>query len=409
MQSVEVELTDIAHGGVCVGHLDGRAVFARFGLPGERVRVAVTKERSKLLRGDVVEVLEGENEHRIEHPWPVAGPLGVGGADLGHVEFSWQSAWKTHVLQATLRRVGGAQLDAHLHEQGIEARVRPCPGDEATGGWARRTRVEFVVGHDRCLGMYREASHELVKVSQAPLAVEGSEELDLFSGAWAHVWNPGDRVRTVVASGSDPRLVIGRQCFSYPGIEAEPFVREDVVCGGELYAYRVHAGGFWQVHEKAGETLIRLVLEAAGVRAGEAVVELYSGAGLLTQPLAVATGSSGSVRAFEGARLAVEDGRANLREFPWAKVRTSRVDAKLVQWEPGNVVVADPPRSGLGIEVARALATSVARRIVLVSCDPAAMSRDVAAMVAAGRRVESIESVDLFPNTHHFETVTALS
>ena len=77
---IDLELTDIAHGGACVGHLDGRAVFVRFGLPGERVRVAVTEERSKLLRGDAIEVLDHPSAHRVEHPWPVAGPLGVGGA-----------------------------------------------------------------------------------------------------------------------------------------------------------------------------------------------------------------------------------------------------------------------------------------------------------------------------------------
>lgn len=143
------------------------------------------------------------------------------------------------------------------------------------------------------------------------------------------------------------------------------------------------------------------------MREGDAVVELYSGAGLLTQPLAIATGE-GSVRSFEGARQAVEDARANLRDFPWVSARTSRVDAKLAKWEPGDVIVADP-RTGLGQDLARTLAEGRARRVVLISCDPAAMARDVAAMVEAGRRVVSMNSIDMFPNTHHFEVVTALA
>ncbi len=406
---IELELTDIAHGGVCVGHLDGRAVFTRFGLPGETVRVAVTSERSKLLRGDVVEILDNPSPHRVNHPWPVAGPLGVGGADLGHVAFDYQSEWKTHVLRASLRRVGGQGLVDHLAEQGIEPAVKSFESDRPTSGWHTRTRVEFTVDDDGLLAMFREGTHETVALGQMPLAVREIDELDLFQGAWRSQLRPGDRVRAVMPSGSDPVLLVDRQAFWAPGLTANPYVREDVVVEGQLYAYRVHAAGFWQIHREAGAQLISLVRKAAQVREGDAVVELYSGAGLLTQPLAIATGETGSVRSFEGARQAVEDARANLRDFPWVSARTSRVDAKLAQWEPGDVIVADPPRTGLGQDLARILAEGRARRVVLISCDPAAMARDVAAMVEAGRRVVSMNSIDMFPNTHHFEVVTALA
>ena len=406
---IELELTDIAHGGVCVGHLDGRAVFTRFGLPGETVRVAVTSERSKLLRGDAVEVVANASPHRVDHPWPVAGPLGVGGADLGHVSFDFQSEWKSHVLRSSLRRVGGESLVQHLAEQGIEPAVRSFESDRATSGWRTRTRVEFTVDDDGLLAMFREGTHETVALGQMPLAVRELEELDLFQGAWRSQLRTGERVRAVVPSGSDPILLVGRQAFWAPGMETNPYAREDVVVDGELYAYRVHAAGFWQIHREAGAQLISMVGRAAQVSEGDVVVELYSGAGLLTQPLALWTGEKGSVRSFEGARQAVEDARANLREFPWASARTSRVDAKLVEWEPAHVVVADPPRTGLGLDVAQALARSKARRIVLVSCDPASMARDVSAMVAAGRTVVSMDSIDMFPNTHHFEVITALS
>lgn len=406
---IELELTDIAHGGVCVGHLDGRAVFTRFGLPGETVRVAVTGERSKLLRGDAVEVLANPSPHRVDHPWPVAGPLGVGGADLGHVAFDFQSEWKTHVLRASLRRVGGEALVNHLAEQGIEPAVSSFESDRRTAGWHTRTRVEFTVDDDGLLAMFREGTHETVALGQMPLAVRDIEELDLFQGAWRGQLRPGERVRALVPSGSDPLLLVERQTFWAPGMTADPYVREDVVVDGELFAYRVHAGGFWQIHREAGAQLISLVRRAAQVHEGDAVIELYSGAGLLTQPLAQWTGRTGAVRSFEGARQAVEDARANLRDFPWASARTARVDAKLVEWEPAHVVVADPPRTGLGTNVAEALARSKARRIVLISCDPASMARDVSTMVSAGRKVVLMDSIDMFPNTHHFEVITALS
>ena len=171
----------------------------------------------------------------------------------------------------------------------------------------------------------------------------------------------------------------------------------------------MRADGFWQVHREAAGQLIAMVTRAAQVEPCDNVVELYSGAGLLTQPLAIAVGSAGTVRSFEGARQAVEDARANLREFSWATSRTAVVDERLVTKVTGDVVIADPPRAGLGRDVARAIAGTDARRIVLVSCDPASMARDVRAMVDAGRKVVSMESIDMFPNTHHFEVVTALA
>lgn len=410
MTNLEVELTDIAHGGFTVGHeASGRAVFARFGLPGETVRIAVTKEKSKLVYGDVVEVIANPSPHRVDYVWKAAGPLGVGGANLSHVSFDFQAQWKTHALTQALRRIGGEALAAHLEAHGVHPVVSPIESDRARSGWGNRTRIECVIDDSGRPAMYREGTHELVAIDDMPLAVEDIDELELFSGAWAGTWEPGDRVRAVIPSGSDPVVVVEKQTFAYPGSPADPFVREDVVVGSELFTYRVHASGFWQVHREAASSLTGLVLDAAHVQPGDAVVEYYSGAGLLSQPLALAAGETGSLRAFEGARLAVEDARANLRDIPWASARTSRVDAKLVEWEPGTVVVADPPRAGLGLDVAQAIARGPASRIVLVSCDPAAMARDIAAMVEAGRTVTSMKSIDMFPNTHHFEVVTALS
>ena len=410
---VQTVLSDIAHGGACVGRAeDGRAIFARFGLPGEKVRVEVTQERSKLLRGDVVEVLDSPSEHRVEHPWPEAGPGGVGGADLGHVAFAYQSQWKTAVLRSTIRRVGGLALLRHLEDRGIEAQVRPFEADAASGGWGTRTRIEMVADGALRPSMHREGSAEAVALERMPLGVEELESLEVFSGAWSRWLEPGMRIRAVAPSGSDPVAVLGNTVYWAPGMKASPFVREDVIVDGMLYSYRVRAAGFWQVHREGGAELVRLVLEGAQAGPGDRVLELYSGAGLLTQPLAAAVGPTGSVQAFEGVRMAVEDARANLRDFPWATSRTASVDVRraagFLAGSP-DVIVADPPRAGLGIALAQALARSSARTIVLVSCDPASMARDVAAMIETGREVRSIRSVDMFPNTHHFETVVSLS
>ncbi|WP_434700191.1 hypothetical protein [Trueperella pyogenes] len=107
--------------------------------------------------------------------------------------------------------------------------------------------------------------------------------------------------------------------------------------------------------------------------------------------------------AIEGSARAVEDARFNLANTPWANVRVQNIDDSAVRGQRADVVVADPPRAGLGKKLAAQLA-----RIVLVSCDPAAMARDVAELVKRGRRVESWRAFDIFPHTHHVEVVTCL-
>lgn len=410
---VDVRVGDIAHGGFCVGRGDdGRVVFARFALPGELVRVAVTKEKSKLIYGDAVEVLEDVSPYRIAHPWEEAGPLGVGGADLGHVAFEWQTEWKKQVIEGALRRIGGEELVSHLADNEVSVHVYPCEGDELTQGWHTRTRIELVADSEGRLGMTRPFSHDVVALTDMPLAVPEIDELELFSGAWSGQLREGARVKAVAASGSDPVLVIGGCAFSAPRMSTSPFVREDVVASGQLYSYRLRASGFWQVHRSGPEQLLRRVMQLCGASAGDRVLELFSGAGLFTQALAVAVGLSGSVRAYEGSRGAVEDARANLRDMPWARTETANIDASFISsrgTEDCDIAIADPPRAGLGVEGARAFAQLPARSLVLISCDPAAMARDVATMVASGRRVAVIESVDMFPNTHHVETVVLMA
>ncbi|MDY5143310.1 class I SAM-dependent RNA methyltransferase [Actinotignum timonense] len=410
--TVDITLEDIGHGGIAIGRAEGKAILARFGLPGEHVRVALTEERARFARGDVIEVLGEPSPYRQAHPWPEAGPGGVGGADLGHVIFDYQHEWKTQVLAATLRRIGGQALSDHLAEQGIIPEVTALESDRASGGWASRTRIDVTVSTGR-FGMFREGSREGLPITSMPLAVQEIEELGLWDGSYltrlARSIGPlreGQRVRILAPSASPVAVSIGGRTFDATGAECSPFAREEVSVGENSYRYRVRASGFWQVHREAPATLIDLVTRAAEVEPGDHILELYAGAGLLTVPLARATGPTGRVESLEGARTAMEDARAKLRGYPWARARTAAISVRNIS--DADILLADPPRSGLGIAAARAAAASRARRIVLVSCDPAALARDVAAMVESGRSVESMRAVDLFPNTHHFEVVTAL-
>lgn len=394
----EVRLGEPAHGGHVVARHEGRVVFVRHGAPGELVDVLLTEAEpdARFWRGDAVAVREASAD-RVAHVWPVAGPGGVGGAELGHLTLAAQRAWKRDVLVGTLRRIG------HLEVPGLT--VAPAPGDERRGGLHTRTRVELVADGAGRPAMYRHRSHTLLPVEDVPLAVHAIGD----TGALRRTWRAGTRLDLVAAGGGAVVLADGEP------VSGRRIVTESVTAGtpdGEerTWSYRVAASGFWQVHLAAPGVLVERVLAAADLVPGEQVLELYSGAGLLTLPLADAVGPTGGVTAVEadgdGARLA----RRNARAHPWVHLVAGDV-ARVLRDAPGtrpDVVVLDPPRAGAGQRVMDAITSLTPRRIVYVACDPAALARDAARAVAAGYSLTGLTAHDLFPHTHHLEAVAVL-
>lgn len=386
-----------AHGGHAVARHEGRVIFVRHTAPGEVVDVQLTDADpdAKFWRGDAVRIHEPSPD-RVDHVWPLAGPGGVGGAELGHLTLAAQRRWKSAVLADTIRRIG------HLDLPAIE--VEAAPGDEEDGGLGTRTRIEAVADADGHAAMYRHRSHDLVPIPQMPLAT--AELAD--SGLLTDTWRPGARLVLVsaadgVAAYQDGEPVRGRRQVSEQ-------VTVETGDGEATYAYRLAGTGFWQVHREAPAVLITRVLAAAGLAPGERVLELYSGAGLLTLPLADAVGPTGSVMAVEGDADGARSARRNLHDRPWVRLAQGEVASVLRSELPErpDVVVLDPPRAGAGKRVMDAITSLGARRIVYVACDPAALARDLARASARGYRVAEVSGHDLFPHTHHVEAVAVL-
>ncbi|MDV6239003.1 TRAM domain-containing protein [Trueperella bernardiae] len=393
-----LEITDIGHGGVGIARHEGQVVFVRGAIPGERVESELTASRSRYLTAVVCEVIEASPE-RVAHPWPDGAAGVTGAADFGHITLEGQRALKERVVLGNLRRIGGQEL----YETALGLGFSVAAVDD-TDGWGSRTRFD-VVKLKRGVGMYREGTNELAAITSMPLALPELERL-IFDPAWDRVIAPGTRLHVVgPASGED--VVVADRVYAAPGREAAGHIWERAATEADVYDYRVSAAGFWQVHTRAPSTLLRAVMGAAAVSPGESVLELFSGAGLFTVPLAKAVGDAGRVRAIEGSQRAVTDATANLAGMPWASASAARIDERTAAKVSADAVVADPPRAGLGKKTASALAKAEAR-IVLVSCDPAAMARDVAELVAGGKTVESMAAFDIFPHTHHVEVVTAL-
>ena len=433
-----------AHGGHCVARpVDdpgGRVIFVRHSLPGEIVRARLTEMTSRTWRADAVEILQASPD-RVESVWPEAGPAGVGGGELAHVALDAQRTWKRWVLADCLRRIGGQEVAdavASLPEaaSGATVPVEPMPTDaeaqastsarrRALAGTATRTRVSLTVTDDGEPGMHAFRSGTVLPLRRLPLAVAAITEIGLLERPrWRAHYRPGMRIEAVAPSGGEPVVLLDdrlltAQARSTGRRRVQEVVDASALGLGEL-TYSVHAEGFWQVHVDAPRVLVERVVRAAlgedlDRAAGSRVLELYSGAGLFTLPLAALVGGAGQVLSLEGDEQAVRDARRTLHDHPAARLAAGRVSPRSVRELAGSftgdrpdVVVIDPPRQGAGREVIEAVAALGAERIVLVACDPAALARDLGTLLHAGYVLSSLSALDMFPHTHHFETIAVL-
>ena len=333
-------------------------------------------------------------------------------------------------------------------------------------GW--RTRVQFAVRPDGLAGLRAHRSHEVIDIGDCPIAHPAIRDLGLLDYSWegagtveAAAGGPErgpeqghrDRVVILTRAGRAPRgrrapgSVPGRRAArdergrdvrvrsedravelfpqdAVDAVEAESVLirsahRLTPLRGRQYLAefaagryWQVSAGGFWQVHPAAADTLSEAVVAALEPKPGDTALDLYAGAGLFAGVLAPLVGADGSVTAIESDAAAVRDARANLDVYPWVAVH--RNDVALAVADRGlpqaRLVVADPPRAGLAREVVDYLTgDSRAERFAYVSCDPATLARDLGLLIAGGWRVDGLRAFDAFPMTHHVECVVTLS
>jgi tRNA/tmRNA/rRNA uracil-C5-methylase (TrmA/RlmC/RlmD family) len=180
------------------------------------------------------------------------------------------------------------------------------------------------------------------------------------------------------------------------------------------HEYRVTGAGFWQIHRAAPETLVGAVTEflhdGGFLGPGAAVADLYAGAGLFTAPLADAVGVTGSVLSVEGAPGTSRDARKNLHGAAQVEIVQGRVE-RILRQRPRNfdALVLDPPRAGAGKAVVNQLMAASPRAIAYVSCDPASFARDIGYFRQGGWELAQLRAFDLYPHTHHLETVALLT
>jgi tRNA/tmRNA/rRNA uracil-C5-methylase (TrmA/RlmC/RlmD family) len=424
-QEYEVEVGPVAHGGHCVARTDaGLVLFVRHALPGERIVARVTEgeEGARFVRADAVQVLTASKD-RIEPPCPFSGPGRCGGCDWQHAAPGAQRRLKAAVVAEQLERLAGLTPE----QAGWDGTVMPAPGDKVVKGEvpAWRTRVQYAVDAEGRAGLRKHRSHDVEIIDHCLIAAPAVSELGVEDRTWPQIAS----VEAIAATGSHDRQVIltprpggrlpiveldqpvsvqrvGERDHAVHRVHGRPFVRERAA--GRTW--RVGDGGFWQVHPKAADLLVEVVMQGLMPRKGDMALDLYCGVGLFAGALAERVGEQGAVLGIESGKRAVEDARHNLQDFDRVRIEHGKVEQVLprTRIDEADLIVLDPPRAGAGKQTVGQLAALGARRIAYVACDPAALARDLAYFADTGYRPTTLRAFDLFPVTHHVECVAIL-
>lgn len=383
-ECVDVTVERIIPGGYGLGHADGKTVMIPLCVPGDRVRARIERQAGKVSFARLVEVLEPGAE-RIVPPCKYFGICG--GCDLQQLNYPAQLNAKAAIINDCFRRIAKIELDK------VEVVASPEP-------WAYRTRAEWQsdTGQGR-LGYFERGSHRVCDVDVCPVLTprlqatltnlrERLNDLDI----------PQPNGAIHVAAGNEAVAV------SPPLLSGGAALVQQTV--GQ-FSYQFGAENFFQTNAAILPALIEAVV---GDRAGNLAVDLYCGVGLFSLPLSQ---SFKTVRGVEGDPSAVELAEWNAAE---ANITNASFDCFPVdQWlaeegtglGPIDLLVLDPPRSGAGKDVIASIAALNPAQIVYVSCDPATLARDARQLLVSGFQLMSVKGFDLFPQTHHVETVAS--
>lgn len=377
---IVVEPQTLVAGGDALARIDGFPLFIASIYPGDCAQVRVTEVRRGWGRGELVDLIEASPARRIE-PCPAARDCG--GCDWTELRLDAQLRAKRTILLEALTRIGRLPLETlppiTIHPSPLNYRLRSRLHPDGKGSF----------------GFFAPRSHRVV-----PLPPECEVVGPILL---ANI----DRIVEAVGTkhtGSIEIFETSTEITIAPADDQGPEI--EITVGPDRFHFAT--GSFFQVNRHLLETLVRLVTESAEKSPRRNLaVDLYAGVGFFTLPLARLFASVISVEGSENAhRWSVR----NIASHPNVELIHRDVEG-FVRRIPNGVdfIMTDPPRAGMGDEVVKAIHNSDASRICFLSCDPVTFARDASALVRRGWSLLSIDLVDLFPNTHHVETLSSFT
>jgi len=376
---VEVVTTGMSARGDAVGRDTlGRHAYVSGALPGERVRAQVLSASESRVRSRLVAVLEA-SPHRTTPPCPEF-LRGCGGCQ-----------WQYATPDGQLRMKEAIVVEALARRAVAHPPLRPSI---PLAPWAFRTTIRAAVVDGR-LGFRQARSHDIVGVTQCEVAHPLLAELiehGRYDGATEVTLKCGARTGERLAAAQPAHAEI-----DVPEDARRSFIHEEAAG----HTWRISSDSFFQSRPDGADALAQAVLDAAHERGTPTkAVDLYAGVGLFAGVLAT---NGWGVTAVERARSSVADARVNLASLG---VRVVRADVAKFRPPRCDFVVADPSREGLERTGVATVMRTHAARVVLVSCDVDAFTRDAALMQSNGYEMTSVQLVDLFPHTFHVEVVS---
>jgi len=385
MSSHDVEIDKWVYGGEGLARIDGRVVLAPFVLPGENARI----ELRNGVHAELTEVLTPSSA-RVEPPCPLFALCG--GCHYQHAPYEFQLARKLEILREQLQRVGKIKFEGEI------AVISGPP-------LGYRNRAQFHIAEGK-IGYVASKSHEVVPVEgDCPVA---SPRLNQALAA----------MRERLQDARFPKFVHSLELFTNETDVQVNVMEADRPVARRFYdwceskvaidyptsfgTFRVSPQSFFQVNRFLVEKLVEAAIGEHGVATA---LDLYAGVGLFALPL---SRRFRKVTAVEAGSSASRDCEVNAERAGLSvAIETTRVEDYLAKLDAApELVLADPPRAGLGKAVVERLAKLAPSRLVIVACDPATLARDLAGL--SGYEIESLTLVDLFPQTYHLETVAHL-